>query len=56
MQMVDPTDGLSRNLSLQVMDVGSEQLTGQYLMQMDGIITMFDVTDLESFYELSSLF
>ena len=56
MQMIDPTDGLSRNLFITVLDVGSEQLTGSLLLQMDAIVTCFDVTDIDSFYELSSLF
>ena len=32
MQMIDPTDGLSRNLSITVLDIGSEMLTGAHML------------------------
>jgi len=56
MTMVDPTDGLSRNVQLRIIDIGSEYVRSNHVKDMDGLIVCYDVTSMESFYGLSSLF
>ena len=45
MQMVDPTDGLSRNLNITVYDIGAENFTGELMRENDGLVACFDLTD-----------
>ena len=54
--MIDPTEKISRRINLNVKDIGSNVFTGEMLKEADALIVCFDVTNLESFYELSKYF
>ena len=56
MSILDPADGLQRDISLTIKDIGSKVLKENMLTEQDVLIFCYDVTNQESFYSLSALF
>ena len=56
MHMIDPSDGLERAVTLEILDIGYDMLDAKMLTDCDAFLFCFDLTSQESFYQLSELF
>ena len=54
--MIDPSDGLNRVVNLTIIDIGHNTLKEHMLADADAVLFCYDVSNQESFFELSSLF
>ena len=56
MSMLDPSDGMQRDVTLNLKDVGAKVLKDSMLNEQDVLIMCYDVSNAESFYSLSKMF
>lgn len=50
MHMIDPSDGLERAITLEILDIGYDMLDPKMLTDCDAFLFCFDLTSQESFY------